>query len=489
MTIFEQIKGLTKHSAVYTLSTFIQRALGFVLLPVYTSVAYIPDKQSFGDYALVYTFIAFFNIVYLYGMDAAIIRYFFLGRFKREDVYTSAFTGVLTNAIVLSLTIFLLSDWIAHLLLGQKNLAYLIKIVAGILLADSIGNLPYHILRSEERSVVYSLMRIARFFIELALNIVFVVVLRLEVKGILLANLMASLINLLLLLPFQIKYLKGNFSWSAFRTLAAFGLPLLPNGLAYLTVEVSDKILMRILLDKAAVGLYAPNYKFGSLLLLVVMAFRTAWQPFFLKVAKQDNAKTIYARVLTFTTMIGVMIVLLGTFFIEYIVKIPITSDKTIMGSQYWSGLNIIPLILTSYLFYGLYVNFTVGIYINKKTNLMVVFTGLAALVNISSNLYLMPNYNIMGAAIATLLSYMTMAVTLYLANQRIYHIDYDFARLAGLLLYLSAMLLIYYSVDLSFVHRVIILVLTPLLWYALGIIKRNEIRNILSQMNKRSSH
>ncbi len=485
MAIFEHLKGLARHSAIYTVSTFVQRALGFVLLPIYTSVEYIPSRSDYGDFTLVYTFIAFMTIVYLYGMDAAIMRYFFLGRFKRRDVYSTAFTGVLVNALFLSVVIFLSAPYVANFLLGETTLQRFIKIAAGILLLDSLGNLPYHLLRAEERSVVYSSVRVGRFLLELILNIVFVVGLRMGVEGILWANLSASAVNFVALLPIQLTYLGGNLRKETFKELTAFGLPLLPNGLAYLTVEVSDKFLMRLLLDKDAVGVYAPNYKFGSLLLLVVMAFRTAWQPFFLKLARQTNAKIIYAHVMTYASLIGAILIMLGTLFIEYIVKIPLPKGKTIMGQAYWEGNFIIPIILTAYWFYGMYVNFTVGIYIEKKTRYMILFTGLAAVVNVGSNLYLMPHYGILGAALATLLSYLVMAVSIFIANQRIYPIPYQFGRLGLLILYVAIILALYYSVALHWTVRIAIVFISPLFFYLGGFFKINELKILWQRITK----
>lgn len=475
MTIFEHIKSLTKHSFVYTISTFIQRALGFILLPVYTSVEYLPDRSAYGDLTLAYTFIAFMTIVYLYGMDAALIRYFFLGKYKREDVYKTSLAAVLANALSFSLLLYLFSPSVARLIFGSPGYDNFIKISALILLLDGVGNLPYHLLRAEERSLSYTSVRVGRFLLELALNIVFVVFLRLEVLGILYANLIASTVNLLVLIPFQLKYLKGSVRFDIFKTLAKFALPMLPNGLAYLTVEVSDKYLMRLLLDKDTLGAYSANYKFGSLLLLVVTAFRTAWQPFFLKISKDENAKNIYARVMTYFVLAGVFIIIFGSYFIEYIVRIPVLPGKTIMGSAYWHGTIVIPIVLTAYLFYGIYVNLTVGIYIEKKTRLMVIFTGLAALVNVGSNLYLMPAFGMIGAAMATLLSYVTMAVSIFIANQRIYPIRYEYGRLGILLTYLSLMLFLYYYFDLTLVMRIVLFLLTPVLFLLSGFFRKHE--------------
>lgn len=471
-----QIKNLAKHSSVYTLSTFVQRALGFVLLPVYTDIAYIP-KTEYGDLALVYTLIAFMTIFYLYGIDLAFMRYFFLGNFRREDVYRTAFSSVLVSSIILSAALILLAPQAAYLLLGPGDYSLFIKLAAGVLFLDSLANLPYLLLRAEEKSATYSLIRIGRFIVELSLNILFVIILRQGIIGILYANLISSAVNILVLLPFQLKYLKGSFSLSVLKPLLRFGLPMLPNGLAYLTVELSDKYLMRLLLDKETLAVYAANYKFGSMFLLVVIAFRTAWQPFFLKVAKEEeNPKLIYIKVMTYFTLIGAFLVTAGSYFVGDIVRLPLSATKTIMGGAYWGGIKIIPIILSAYLFYGIYVNLTVGVYIKKKAELMVIFTGLAALVNVGSNFYLMPKYGIMGAAVATLLSYFIMAGSIWIANRRIYPVQYEYGRIGASLIYVIVMLFILYFFEPAFLWRVVLIVLSPLVFIAGGFFRKGEI-------------
>ncbi len=474
--MIRQLSSLLRHSSVYTISTFVQRALGFVLLPVYTDTAYI-TTSSYGDLSLAYTFIAFSTIIYLYGMDLAFMRYFFLGEYKRQDIYRTAFTSILLSSLVLSAVIFFIAPQIGGVVFGEGDYSLFIKLAIGVLFFDGLANLPYLILRAEEKSAVYSAIRIGRFLLEVVLNILFVIYLRQGVIGILYANVIASFINFLALLPFQFKYMKGVFSLAVLKSMLKFALPMVPNGLAYLTVEVSDKYLMRILLDKDTLGLYAPNYKFGSMFLFVVIAFRTAWQPFFLKAAKEEkDPKSIYAKVLTYFVLIGTFLVSAGSYFIEYIVRIPIYSGKTIMGSAYWSGVNIIPVILAAYLFYGIYVNLTVGIYIRKKAELMVIFTGLAAIVNVGSNLYLMPNYGIMGAAIATFLAYFVMAGSILIANRKIYPVNYEYGRISVCLAYLAVMLFILYYFEPDFIWRVILTVGSPLIFVFSGFFQKREI-------------
>ncbi len=479
MSVADQIKNLSKHSSIYFISTFVQRALGFILMPVYTDSLYIASRSDYGNLNLVYTFIAFMNVIYLYGMDSALLRYFFLGKFKKEDVYKTAFSAVAVGALFLSAFLLFFSASIGKIVLSNGNLGFLIRLTAAILFFDTLANLPYQILRAEEKSVIYSAVRVGRFLTELVLNILFVVYLHYGIVGILYANVIAAFLNLLVLLPFQLKYMKGVASGELLKTLLKFGLPLIPNGIAYLTVEVSDKYLMSKLLDKDTLGLYAANYKYGSALLLIIMAFRTAWQPFFLKVSKEANAKRIYAAVLKYFTLFGVLVVIGVSYYVEYILKAPLFFGKPMLGKMYWAGMRVIPVILSAYLFYGLYVNFTVGIYIRKKTSLMIIFTGLAAVVNVGGNLYLMPHYGIMGAAFATLLSYFVMALSIFIANHKIYPVPYERFKILLMLIYLFIMLWLDYYLNLSFLWKTILVFVSPLIFMATGIIKIEELKRL----------
>jgi len=155
------------------------------------------------------------------------------------------------------------------------------------------------------------------------------------------------------------------------------------------------------------------------------------------------------------------------------------------MNKPYWPGINIIPIVLTAYLFYGIYVNLTVGVYIQKKTRYMALFTGLAAITNVGSNFYLMPHYGIMGAAVATLLSYLVMAITIFVANQKIYYVPYEYGRLAFILFYLTGMLTIFYLFSPTWPLRLLIVALTPVLFYLFRFFKKEELAFLLQTVKK----
>ena len=86
-------------------------------------------------------------------------------------------------------------------------------------------------------------------------------------------------------------------------------------------------------------------------------------------------------------------------------------------------------------------------------------FTGLAALTNIGSNLILMPRYGMMGAAIAAVLAYLVMMLSIYFVTRKIYRIEYELNILAGVYLYLFSGILLFYFVDLNLAMRFLIII------------------------------
>ena len=107
------------------------------MLPVYTDVSYLASRSDYADYSLVYTFIAFMNVFYLYGLDAAFLRYFFIGKQKKEDIYFSAIQILSITSIVTSIIIYIFADPIAYLVFNVSGYDFFVKMGAGILFFDN----------------------------------------------------------------------------------------------------------------------------------------------------------------------------------------------------------------------------------------------------------------------------------------------------------------------------------------------------------------
>jgi O-antigen/teichoic acid export membrane protein len=135
------------------------------------------------------------------------------------------------------------------------------------------------------------------------------------IEAIFISNLIASALTLVLLLPTIAKSFRPKFHSVLYKRLLKFGLPYLPAGLAVMLVQVIDVPILGYLTDVDTVGIYKANYKLGIFMMLFVSMFQYAWQPFFLNNAKEENAKEIFSKVLTYFTVIGSLLVIFLSLF------------------------------------------------------------------------------------------------------------------------------------------------------------------------------
>jgi O-antigen/teichoic acid export membrane protein len=218
--------------------------------------------------------------------------------------------------------------------------------------------------------------------------------------------------------------------------------------------------------------------------------FNYAWQPFFLTNAKEKNAKEIFAKVLSLFLIIASLIWVVLSLFIEDLASIEFLNGKTIIAKEFLVGVYIVPIVLLAYIFHGLYVNFTAGIYLEEKTKFMPMVTGFGAVVNIISNFILVPKIGILGGALATLLSYLVMSVSIFIVSQKYYKVDYEYLTIGKVFLTIGVIIsLFYYFTFYNQINLPIkfgLLATYFILIFALRIIKISEVKTTLNILLKR---
>ena len=105
--------------------------------------------------------------------------------------------------------------------------------------------------------------------------------------------------------------------------------------------------------------------------------------------------------------------------------------------------------------------------------------TGVAAVVNVLLNLLLIPTYGMMGAAIATVAAYTTMAIGMAWWSQRIYPVPYQWRRVATATLGAVALAALGKVLDGGLPAAIALTVLYPLVLLALGFANPDERRRL----------
>ncbi|MBN2356483.1 polysaccharide biosynthesis C-terminal domain-containing protein [candidate division KSB1 bacterium] len=491
MSVIPSIKRLIKHSAVYGLGHILTRSIGFFLLPLYTNVF---TADAFGIVALMVTYLTISTLLYSYGLDAGFMRYYILAEDRpgRRLVFSTAFVTLFISSLIFSLLLFSFAGPLSRILFTPASqmlsidLPLLLRLLAGILFCDTVAFIPLLVLRAEEKSWPFIVIKIASGCVNFAANILFIIGWHMGVEGVFYANLTASLATLMLAIPIIYQTVVLQFSWRSLRELLSFGAPFILAGIAIAVMDSVDRIFLERLQSVQTAGLYNAGAKLGMIMGLFVAAFRFAWHPFFLATCKQTDARQIFSKIFTYLLLAGFTLLLFITFFIDPLVRLRFLG-YTVFGNAFWSSTAIVPLIMLAYLFHAAYLIFEAALYLYKKSLIIALITTAGMIVNILANVLLIPHLDMFGAAWARVIAYTFMAAGLYYFSQKYYHVSYEWPRLlrlfliVGILLFLNKTLL----ADSSWPVQLGLFLCFPIILFCSGFFTRRELekfRQILKQ-------
>ncbi|MBM4157974.1 MAG: hypothetical protein FJ216_04235 [Ignavibacteria bacterium] len=485
--MFDKILRLSKDTLIYGTSTIIGRFLIFLLVPVYTNV--FPPAE-YGIVANLYAYIAILNVFFSIGLESGYFKFAStLEEGTVKENFSHPFNGIMINSLFLSSVLFIFSENFCPLFQIDVSKSALIKYSALILFFDNISLVPFAYLRLKNKPKIFASFKFVNIIINLLMNILLIFVFRFGIESIFISNLTASGLTFLLLLPIIKNNFVLSFNKRLVNELLKFSIPYIPAGISSNLLQAINRPILTYLTDDATVGIFQASYKLGIFMMLFVAMFEFAWRPFFLQNAKENNAKEIFSKVMTAFVFVAAIVFLIISLFVDDIARMKMPFRGTLIGSKYWSGLDIVPVILFAYLLYGIYINLMAGIYIEKKTKYLPVITGSAAAVNIFANFMLIPHYGMMGSAMSTLFGYITMTAGIYLVSQRFYRIQYEYLKVFAILLLSSGLYIIYYVsknyIDFFTYYKILLILIFILSMFLLKIINFGYLKEIISGKNK----
>ncbi|WP_152285929.1 lipopolysaccharide biosynthesis protein [Flavicella marina] len=432
-------KRFFKDTIIYGIAAVLPKAINVLLVRLHTSSL---TTSEYSVNTSFYVWAAYFNILLTYGMETAFFR-FFNSEKEKGKVVSTAFISILTTSIVALIGLQLFSDAIATFLGFSKPLYFSLLVWISIL--DTLIVIPFAYLRVKGLSKNYTLFRVLNIGIYAFFNLFFLWYLpknfyslpnilesiyqpNFKEGYIFIANLIASAVTFLCVLPLIIKF-DFSFDKFLFKKMIRYAWPILIAGLAYTTNENLDKLLLEDWLGKDIMGAYAGAYKIGVIMSLFIMAFRLGAEPFFFNQADKKNAKTSYAIILKWFVIIGVVFVVSIVAYIDFIASIFLGSD------EYFMALSIVPIILIANLFLGIYNNLSIWYKLTDKTRFGMYISVIGAVITIAMLFILIPKIGFIGAAWATVTAYGSMLLISYLLGRKFYPVPYDIKRISLYLL------------------------------------------------------
>ena len=470
------IKRILKHSVFYGISNLFVGLTAFILIPLYTQKL---KPEEYGAYSIVALFGTIILYVYDMGMINALLRHYF--EFSADDVEnrrritsTTLWFFVIVS-FVFSGILFLTAGKISASILGGRQYVRFLQLMLAIIFFKSVSGVPMTVLRMKEKSILFMCLYALENLGIITLAYVFLSILNRGLSGVFESILLPAAIVAFLSFVFTWRNYSFKFSFKYLIKMLKYGSPLWLAMLFIWIIDFSDRYLIRYFLSLGDVGLYSLGYKFGQLTYMAVLSFLMCWGPILFTTAKEQNHQETLARLSTYVAAAFMLICLIVSFFGREIVVL-------MAESAYYSSYRVIPLISFSYYLYGIYMLFLSGILVSKQVFKQPIILGVASVINILLNIVLIPRQGIMGAAIATIITYLFVVGYTYLLAQRSYRIPYELRRLtlitlSGIAIFAASLFVPTRSPIQASVIKFFILWLFPVSLFMLGIFNKAQLQ------------
>jgi O-antigen/teichoic acid export membrane protein len=476
-----KLKQLAGETVLYGLGSIVPRAINFLLVSLHTIDMFTPAQYGRITYLL--SIVAFFNIVYSFGMETAYFRFATKPGAEEHKIFNLALTSVLMVSVPFTILLLIFATPISNWA-DVSGHAELIMWIAITMLVDASVTIPFTRLRLQKKAWLFASLKISIILIQVGLNVYFLKFAynpSIGIGYVFLANLIANFFYVIFFSRTLLSW-RPAFDKTVSPQMLKYAYPIMLTGLAGMTNEMFSRITLERWLpanfygtisNSAAMGIFGACYKFAVFMNLGVQAFRYAAEPFFFSNAKEKNSPELFAKVNHY-------------FVVTCCIFLFAISDnmgiiKYFIGSEFWSGLPIVPVLLLAYLFLGVYYNYSVWFKLTDQTYFGTIITVIGAVITIGANYVLIPLFGYMGSSWAALICYFSMTVICYFIGQKKYPIPYRMAADMGCIAATVALVALSGQVQFSnlVINTVVHLILTGAFVFALYWVERKDLKTL----------
>ena len=475
----DYVKKLSFQVLVYGLGDAFVKGVGFLLILLYTRCLSV---DQFGMVSLLQTLQFVLTLVLSLGLNASLIKVYqdAVKDWEKDEAVSTALFCVVVWGIPATAGLIWAAPALSRFMFGSMEGAGYLRWVFAALYLDGFRGLALAVLRAREKPVSYVLVNGIQFTLLVVTNVLWVGVWKRGIQGIVESQFVTSAVLALGVLGLLVRWKRFRISWSRLRVMVSFGMPLVPSGVAAWGLAVMSQYFIRHFSGMHEVGLYGLGWRFGTLISMVlVIPFRTAWFPFMFSIRDEARADRMYSLTLTYFLFAAVFLALGISILARELVLVAATRE-------YLGGYPIIPLLAAAYVAYGVFNTADVGIMLTGKTAVSALLCIGAAMVQAGLQLVWVPGHGAMGAAWATLLSYVLLAAGVVIWSNRFHPVRYEWLRIlkivgtAAALFFLSTKIAIP-SLGPAVVIKMLLWLVFPVALWGMRFFYPQEIRTLKS--------
>lgn len=421
------VRDLLKHSSIYMFGQVLSRMASVLLLPFYTHVL---SPQDYGVTAILDLTSSILATIIASGLVAAVTRHHFdtSDAGETDRVWWTGLTMVASVCCLVCLPLWLMRDSLAHVTLGADiiNGARFYTLTILTLCFGVFGMVLDSYLRVLKWSGVFVAISVVRLLVNIGLNVWLIVVAGMGVEGLLLGNLLATVLQTSMVFAIFVKT-RGPWSVDPIvgRHMTKFAAPLVITAVTSMMMHEADRYFLRIWANMEVVGVYSLAHKIGfAVNTMCALPFLSIWAVAMYDIERLPNASEMYARIFRWFSA-GMGILLLGASLSVHPVLPWLTPES------YADSIDLVAVVLLGFYVFTFSFIFEVPAMLQKKTRVLVPAAVLGLTVNIAANALLIPILGAWGAGWAGVITYAVSSFTMLAVCRQIMPIPYQWWHLA----------------------------------------------------------
>ncbi|MBQ4799514.1 oligosaccharide flippase family protein [Pseudoalteromonas sp. MMG006] len=386
-------KKLLKHTVIYAIGNFGSKALNILLLPFYTRVL---TQAEYGSIDIVLISLILLSPFVSVNMGEAVFRFSVDKKYNKEQVLNAGLIISILGFFVTILTLPLVNLYF--------NNMHLLICFSVLLIAFVLQSILKQYTRAIEKLNLYMISDFVQVISFVGFIFVFVGEYDMGLLGFIYAKIISLFIDFLLLFIVSTAYksFRSGINFTYGKEMMYFGIPLIPNSVMWWISNASDRYLLAAMVGMSSVGIYSVATKFPIILAQFSTVFFKSWQSSAIEQDAAKDSSEYHTKVFN-----GYAVIL---FLISSLILICIKPLMLILvADDFYIAWKYIPFLLLGAVFSALAGFLGINYNVAKKTKKALFSTIVAAVVNIILNIILIPYYEVMGASIATLVSFIIL--------------------------------------------------------------------------------
>ncbi len=468
MTKQNEIKGLAKDTAIYGLSSIVGKFLNWLLVPLYTFT--LKEQGDYGIVTNLYAWSALLLVILTYGMETGFFRFANKEDENPNQVFFTSIICLFCTSLLFSLACVLFEQPIANFLGYGAYPEYMTMIFVCVSI-DAFASIAFAYLRYQKRPIHFAALKILFVALNISFNLFFLVLCPkiadwgmiaswydadYGVGYVFVSNALATIIQTLFLIPTFAQALRTRdkdlpaFSWSLLGRLLHYSLPLLVLGIAGIMNQTLDKLIFPYIhpailsTDPTAtvqseLGIYGACFKIAVVMMMFSQAFRYAYEPFVFSKHKDRNSVQTYADVMKYYIIFSFLILLGMVVYLDVL--------KLLIKETYWAGLVVVPIVLWTYIFQGVYMNLSFWYKLADKTYYGAIFSMIGLVITAVLQIWLVPRFGYLASAASGTVCYFVIMLLSYFIGRKYLDVPYDLRSIGGYTLLTLGILAVYYGI------------------------------------------